>query len=137
MLQPLPWPSSTKEWNNSGCSQSTTFARILLFRMLKHLWDGYQTSQAYGLSFYPNNEPAASVSSFVDDLRTTTHRIDQTHVEIYKNMGDNLILDLEGLRAKVSKENIIPGRRPHPPSQHFSQKEAKSDKKTGSHRGHF
>ena len=28
----------------AGCSQSTTFARILLFRMLKFLWDGYQTS---------------------------------------------------------------------------------------------
>ena len=34
----------------AGCSQSTTFARILLFKMLKYMWDGYQTSQAYGLS---------------------------------------------------------------------------------------
>ena len=30
----------------AGCSQTTTFARILLYKMLKHLWDGYQTSQA-------------------------------------------------------------------------------------------
>ena len=51
----------------AGCSQSTTFARILLYGMLKFLWDGYQTSQAYGLSYCPAGEDTASVSSFADD----------------------------------------------------------------------
>ena len=59
----------------AGCSQSTTFARILLYRMLKFLWDEYQTSQAYGLSFCPHGEDTASISSLVDDLKTTTHGI--------------------------------------------------------------
>ena len=52
----------------AGCSQSTTFARILLFKMLKFLWDGYQTSQAYGLSLCTHDEATATVSSFVDEL---------------------------------------------------------------------
>ena len=46
----------------AGCSQSTTFARILLYRMLKFLWERYQTSQAYGLSYWPHDEDTASVS---------------------------------------------------------------------------
>ena len=30
----------------AGCSQSTTFARILLYRMLEFLWDGYQNKSS-------------------------------------------------------------------------------------------
>ena len=71
----------------AGCSQSTTFARILLYRMLKFLWDDYQTSQAYGLSFCPEGEDTASVSSFVDDLKTTTHGGDHTYVAMHQNIG--------------------------------------------------
>ena len=77
----------------AGCSQSTTFACILLFKMLKFMWDGYQTSRAYGLSYCPNNEDTSDVGSFVDDLKTTTHGIDKSHVVVHKNMGDNLIMD--------------------------------------------
>ena len=91
----------------AGCSQSTTFARILLYKILKFLWDGYQTSQAYGLSYSPNGEDTASVSSFVDDLKTTTHGHNNTHVETHQIMGSHMILDLKGLKAKVSKKNVI------------------------------
>ena len=95
----------------AGCSQSTTFARILLYKLFKCMWDGYQTSQAYGLSYCPNNEDTADVGSFIDDLKTTTHGIDQSHVKVHQDMGDNLIRDLKGLKAKVSKKNAIVGRR--------------------------
>ena len=91
----------------AGCSQSTTFARILLYKILQFLWDGYQTSQVYGLSYCPKGEDTASVSSFVDDLKTTTHGLKDTHVETHHMMGSNMILDLKGMRAKVSKKNVI------------------------------
>ena len=91
----------------AGCSQSTTFARILLYKILKFLWDGYQTSQAYGLSYCPEGEDTAAVSSFVDDLATTTHGTKDTHVETHEMMGSNIIMDLKGLTAKVSKKNVI------------------------------
>ena len=91
----------------AGCSQSTTFAGILLYRMLKFLWDGYQTSQAYGLSYCPEGEDTASVSSFVDDLKTTTHGLNESHVETHQMMGSKMILDVKGLKAKVSKKNVI------------------------------
>ena len=76
-------------------------------QMLKFLWDGYQTSQAYGLSFCHEGEDTASVSSFVDDLKTTTHGLKDTHVETHEMMGSNMILVLKGLREKVSKKNVI------------------------------
>ena len=88
----------------AGCSQSTTFARILLFKILKHLWDGYQTRQVYGFSYCPDTEDTADVGSFVDDLKTITHGVDRSHVEVHKNIGGNLILDLKGFKAKLSKE---------------------------------
>ena len=91
----------------AGCSQSTTFERILLYKMLRFLWDGYQTSQAYGLSYCPAGEDTASVSSFVDDLKTTTHGHKDTHVHTHRMMGSNMILDLKGMKAKVSKKNVI------------------------------
>ena len=91
----------------AGCSQSTTFARILLFRMLKFLWDGYQTSKAYGPSYSPQGEDTASVSSYVDDLKTTTHGLRDTHVDTHNMMGSNLILDFKEIKAKVSKKNVI------------------------------
>ena len=51
------------------------------------------------------------MGSFVDDLKTTTHGINKSHVEVHMNMGDNLIMDLKGLRAKVSKTNASVGGR--------------------------
>ena len=95
----------------AGCSQSTSFTKILLFDMFKFLWNGYETSQAYGLSYCPQDEDTADVSSSVGDLKTTTHEVSDTHVEMHENMGANLILDLKGLRAKVSKKNVILGRK--------------------------
>ena len=80
--------------------------------MLKFLWDGYQTSQAYGLSLCPEGEDTASVSSFVDDLKTTTHGLKDTHVETHEMMGSNMIHDLKGLKAKVSKKNASLSTRP-------------------------
>ena len=75
--------------------------------MLKFLWDGYQTSRAYGLSYCPEGEDTAMVSSFVDDLKTTTHGRNDTHVATHQMMGSNMILDLKGFNAKVSKKNVI------------------------------
>ena len=75
------------------------------------MWDGDQPSQAYGLSYCPNNEDTADVGAFVDDLKTTTHGTSESHVEIHKNMGDNLIMDLKGFKAKVPKKNAILARR--------------------------
>ena len=95
----------------AGCSQSTTVARILLFKMLRHLREGYQTSQAYGLSYCPNQEATADVGSFIEDPKTTTHGVDNTHVEVHKNIRDNPILDLKGFKAKNSKKNTIVRRR--------------------------
>ena len=64
----------------AGCSQSTAFARILLHGILSSihetLWYGRVT-----------------IRSFVDDLRTTTHGVDNIHVEMHQNMVSNLILD--------------------------------------------
>ena len=90
----------------AGRSQSTTFARILMYNMLKFLWDGYQTSQAYGLSACPDGENTASVSSSVDDLKTTTQGQNDTHVDTHQIMGSNMILELKGMKAKVSKKNV-------------------------------
>ena len=81
--------------------------------MLKFLWDGYQTSQAYGISYCPDQEDTASVSSFVDDMKTTTHGVSDTHVEMHEDMGSNMIADLKDLRATVSKKNVIRSRRKH------------------------
>ena len=106
-----PGPVLPRSGIIAGCSQSFTFARILLYKILKYLWDGYQASQAYGLSYCPNNEDTAEVGSFVDDLKTTTHGTGESHVEIHKNMGENLIRDLKGLKAKVSKKNATLARR--------------------------
>ena len=55
----------------------------------------------------PNEEETAEVSSFVDDLETTTHGVSHAHVDTHEHMGGNLILDLKGLRAKVSKKSVI------------------------------
>ena len=76
-------------------------------QILKFLWDGYQTSQAYGLSYCPAGEDTVSVSSVVDDLKTTTHGHKDTHVHTHQIMGSNMILDLKGMKAKVSKKNVI------------------------------
>ena len=79
--------------------------------MLTHLWDVYQTSQAYALRYCPDQGPTADVGSFVDDLETTTHEVDNAHVEKHQDMGDNHILDLKGLKSKISKKSVIVGRR--------------------------
>ena len=74
--------------------------------MLKFLWDGYQINQAYGLSLCPRGEDTASVLSLVDDLKATTHGTKDSHVDTHQMMGSNLIMDLKGLKAKVSKKNV-------------------------------
>ena len=43
----------------------------------------------------------------MDDLKTTTHGVSDTHVELHKDMGSNMIADLKGLKAKVSKRMLF------------------------------
>ena len=72
------------------------------------------TSQAYGLSYCPQGEDTAAVSSFVDDLTATTHVVGDTHLAMHEDMGSNLTYDLKGLRAKVSRKKVIFGRKKTP-----------------------
>ena len=79
--------------------------------MLKGMWDGYQTSMAYGLSMCPNQEITADIGSFVDDRITTKHGVDEAIVEVHEEMRNNLIKYLREMGCKTSKGRMIIGRR--------------------------
>ena len=42
----------------------------------------------------------------MDDLKITTHGIQESHVDMHQQMGANPILDLKGIEAKVSRKNV-------------------------------
>eukprot|EP00973_Karenia_brevis_P005820 792397-Karenia_brevis.AAC.1 len=94
----------------AGCTQSTTFAKILLHAIIQQAYD---TEVTEALARGMPRSYATTLRTFVDDISNISRGRDTWVLQAQRSTSSSLLKGLEAAKCKISKKTAIIGSRKH------------------------